>query len=70
MDLLLSGIIVVLLVTSEVDGQGTLERQTCTATQTETVIQADAESIIGGLVSMHRQGTGGYGCGNIGGGKV
>ncbi|XP_041349145.1 uncharacterized protein LOC121368478 [Gigantopelta aegis] len=64
MDLQLSSIIVVLLIT-KISGQGTLVRQSCSATQTETEIQADAHAFIGGLVSMHQEGAHGYGCGDI-----
>ena len=38
------------------------EAQTCRFDRSAT-IQAGAEAMIGGLIGMHEQGTGGYGCG-------
>ena len=43
--------------------QVTLQQQTCSDASQKATIKPGAEALIGGLFSMHYEGTGGYGCG-------
>lgn len=44
--------------------QVTIQQQTCTDSSQKATIKTGADALVGGLFSMHYEGTGGYGCGS------
>ena len=47
-----------------------IQEKTCSSSRQRAIIQNGSPAMIGGLISMHNSGTGGYGCGSIATGMI